>query len=122
MNDNMRKVLVALRSGEYTKTTGALQNRRGYCCLGVMCDVFEKATGEDVPRYKDVLRYEDDFLDGGNLTKYSQVKEWVGLTHACGVFKDEHKGVWSLAGLNDNGSTFLQIADFIESEPKGLLV
>jgi hypothetical protein len=116
MNDNMRKVLVALRSGEYTKTTGALQDKRGYCCLGVMCPVYEKETGEDV------LRYKDDFIDGGNLTRHSQVKEWVGLTHPCGLFRDEHKGVWSLAGLNDNGSPFTEIADFIESEPEGLLL
>jgi hypothetical protein len=116
MNDNMKLVLKALRSGEYTKTTGALQDRRGSCCLGVMCDVYERVTGNGV------LRFTDGFIDGGNLTRHSQVKEWVGLTHPCGLFKDEHKGVWSLAGLNDNGSTFLQIADFIESEPEGLLV
>ncbi len=116
MNDNMKLVIKALRSGDYTKTTGALQNNRGSCCLGVMCAVFEKVTGNDV------LRFTNGLIDGGNLTRHPQVKEWVGLMGPCGAFKNEHKGMWSLAGLNDNGATFLQIADFIESEPEGLLV
>ena len=32
------KWLAALRSGEYTRATGALKNRDGYCCLGVLCE------------------------------------------------------------------------------------
>jgi hypothetical protein len=116
MNDNMKLVLKALRSGKYTQTTGALQDRTGYCCLGVMCDIYEKVTGEGVRRYP------YNFIEGGNLTKHPQVEKWVGLMGPFGGFMNRHKGYVSLAGLNDNGSTFSQIADFIESEPEGLLV
>ncbi len=50
MNDNMRKVLLALRSGEYKQTKEALQDGGGYCCLGVMCAVFEKELGRKLRR------------------------------------------------------------------------
>jgi hypothetical protein len=28
----------ALRSGNFTQTTGALKNLKGHCCLGVLCE------------------------------------------------------------------------------------
>jgi hypothetical protein len=34
-----KKWMKALRSGEYSQTRGALQDGRGYCCLGVACEV-----------------------------------------------------------------------------------
>jgi hypothetical protein len=116
MNDNMRKVLVALRDGGYWQTQGNLQDYTGHCCLGVMCEVFEKETGETIPRnnYGEII--------GGNLHGHKSVQEWVGLSSPCGLFTGKHKDAVSLAGLNDNGSTFTEIADFIESEPQGLLV
>ena len=114
MNDNMKLVLKALRSGEYKQTTEALQDENGYCCLGVMCDVFEKETGGR-------LRKEDKtgHIYGGELDDQEGVQRWVGLRHHDGTSKNDS----SLVSLNDyNGYTFSEIADFIESEPEGLLV
>jgi hypothetical protein len=126
VNENMKKVLVALRSGEYTQTIGALQNEGGYCCLGVMCLVYEKETGEAVRRLKPVRRLKhqvNDYILGGNLNPHKEVKEWVGLKTGMGSFDTTVSYRHSLTALNDNENyTFLQIADFIESEPKGLLV
>jgi hypothetical protein len=116
MNDNMRKVLVALRSGEYTQTKGTLQDEHGHCCLGVMCDVYQKDTGSSIEWRP------NGYINGGNLSHHLSVQEWVGLSSPCGLFTGKHKDAVSLAGLNDNGSTFTEIADFIESEPKGLLL
>ena len=48
MNDNMKLVIKALRSGEYAQTKESLQDDHGYCCLGVMCAVFEKETGRSL--------------------------------------------------------------------------
>lgn len=31
----------ALRSGEYKQSTGHLRNDYGFCCLGVLCDIFD---------------------------------------------------------------------------------
>jgi hypothetical protein len=113
MNDNMKLVLKALRSGEYKQTKETLQDEVGYCCLGVMCDVFEKETGRTLRR--DVGSY----LYGGELGEQEGVQEWVGLRHCDGTSKYNPP----LVSLNDyDGYTFSQIADFIESEPEGLLV
>ena len=53
MNDNMKTVLVALRSGEYEQGKNQLQSEYGYCCLGVMCDVFAKETGRALQKKGD---------------------------------------------------------------------
>jgi hypothetical protein len=113
MNDNMRKVLVALRSGEYKQARGTLQNTGGHCCLGVMCEVYEKETGNKLERTPSGL------LCGTNLASQVGVGFWVGLQGRAGQSPNNH----SLAELNDRAnSSFAYIADFIESEPQGLLV
>jgi hypothetical protein len=114
MNDNMKMVVKALRSGEYKQTTMSLQDKAGYCCLGVMCAVFEKQT-------RRTLRKEDatGHIYGGDLDSQSGVQKWVGLRDATG----ESNSIFTLMELNDvEYYTFSEIADFIESEPKGLLV
>jgi hypothetical protein len=118
MNDNMKKVLKALRSGEYAQTQERLQDEYGYCCLGVMCAVFEKETGRTLART--VLRDDDiERIEGEDLDAQEGVRRWVGLSDAEGGSTNNT----SLVQLNDSeGYTFLEIADFIESEPKGLLV
>ena len=114
MNDNMKKVVKALRSGEYSQTQETLQDENGYCCLGVMCAVFEKETGRALKR-KGATAY----IYGGDLDAQKGVQEWVGLSSEEGDSEDNT----SLIQLNDcNGYTFSQIADFIEREPEGLLV
>jgi hypothetical protein len=114
MNDNMKLVIKALRSGEYKQTKETLQDKDGYCCLGVMCAVYESVTGNFLRR--------DGFsgeLYGGDLGDQKGVKDWVGLRNYIG---ESHSNL-TLAELNDDESyTFLQIADYIESEPQGLLV
>ena len=111
MNDNMKKVGVALRSGLYAQTVEALQDSDGFCCLGVMCMVYEKETGIKLERDK------KGFIYGGDLHEQEGVREWVGLRRDDGA--SEYKV--SLVHLNDEGHTFAAIADFIESEPLGLL-
>tara|TARA_R110000851_G_scaffold53830_1_gene127593 strand:+ start:3295 stop:3636 length:342 start_codon:yes stop_codon:yes gene_type:complete len=113
MNDNMRKVLVALRSGEYKQARGVLQDTGGFCCLGVMCDVYERETGNKLKRTPSGLLY------GTSLLYHVVVKEWVGLKANTGGSDSNEP----LAAINDRSdSSFAYIADFIESEPQGLLV
>jgi hypothetical protein len=112
MNDNMKLVLKALRSGEYKQTTEALQDENGYCCLGVMCAVYGGETGVELePNHCGEIY-------GSNLADQAGVQEWVGLKSIYG----ESRYNDSLTDMNDGGKTFSQIADFIESEPEGLLV
>jgi hypothetical protein len=43
--------IAALNSGKYTQTNGALRNSKGYCCLGVLCDVVAPSKWEtSLPR------------------------------------------------------------------------
>ncbi len=107
-----RKLWVeALRSGKYRQTTGVLKDLAGgMCCLGVLCDVVGLAWTEGDDR---------NYVAG---TTYSAVAppeamQFVGLTEETGAYRS---GIDSLAVKNDKGATFAQIADIIESEPKGL--
>jgi hypothetical protein len=116
LNENMKKVLVALRSGEYTQTRVSLHNTKGHCCLGVMCEVYEKETGNKIKRNS------DKHIKGYSLTFLPEVQQWVGLTDKYGKYLSPSKSS-SLAQMNDiDGKSFSEIADFIETNPEGLLV
>lgn len=41
-----RKWVDALRSGEYEQGRGGLRHHDKYCCLGVLTDLYHRATGE----------------------------------------------------------------------------
>jgi hypothetical protein len=114
INENMKSVIAALRSGKYKQTVGALQNSCGHCILGVICEVYETDTGESPKRD---LRGR---LIGDDLSSHMDVWEWVGLVDGdgdCGISKP------SLMTMNDiHKKTFLELADFIETDPEGLLV
>tara|TARA_R110000744_G_scaffold216854_1_gene335561 strand:- start:156 stop:524 length:369 start_codon:yes stop_codon:yes gene_type:complete len=122
MNDNMKIVIKALRSGEYEQTKETLQDEKGYCCLGVMCAVFEKETGRPLARSRaSTLLSPSDIahIEGESLDAQEGVQRWVGLSDSAGMSTGNN----SLVRLNDDkGYTFSEIADFIESEPEGLLV
>ena len=40
-----QKWINALRSGEYEQGRKSLRDRNKYCCLGVLCDLHAKETG-----------------------------------------------------------------------------
>lgn len=100
----------ALRSGEYKQGKGALQSGDSFCCLGVACIVAEK---HGVPVEKVHGR-----VLGSHLSLQVGVQRWLGLSDCTGIYS---KGT-SLAGLNDTGVPFSEIADIIESKPEGLFV
>jgi len=111
MNENAKKWVEALRSGEYEQTTENLQDHRGYCCLGVACDLYEKSTGN-------TLVNTDGVIFGAVLSEDEgliKVQEWIGLKYEDGSYLGD-----SLTDLNDQGLDFIGIADIIESEPEGL--
>lgn len=106
----------ALRSGEYKQAKGVLQNDRGgYCCLGVLCDVAEK---EGIKTYKTA----GVKLLGPTLGTQAAVMKWAGLYDDCGAVKREVGESYrpALSGLNDSGDDFPKIADFIEKNWESL--
>lgn len=116
MNENVKKWVEALRSGEFTQTGGRLQDNEGYCCLGVAVRVWEKETGGTAVEC-------EGYLKGGTLNSQSRsVQEWLGLNSPTGDYIPEGGcNSTSIVVLNDHHKkTFKEIANIIESKPKGL--
>lgn len=137
MNQEIKaRWLEALRSGEFKQTNGYLSIQSaipdddqfdGYCCLGVLCEI---AVADGVVVKQRVG--ENSFFEYGNPEKddwdYSvlplSVREWAGLQEANpsvnALDKDADADLmdfWCpISEPNDNGSTFSQIADWIEND------
>ncbi len=103
----------ALRSGEYEQTKGMLYREdEGYCCLGVLTDLFLKEKG--LTWNSPVKKGESNtFIDKEELPE--EVQQWAGVEHSLPyALDDERNEDWELAVLNDEGSSFSEIADLIE--------
>lgn len=92
MNQNIKKKWVkALRSGKYEQGQGCLQESGKYCCLGVLCDVYDKNLWmssiftKDIKSYlgeeycvpievRDEIRFDSDKQD--KLIEYNDNKGW----------------------------------------------
>jgi len=105
LNENAQRWVAALRSGEYTQTTGRLRNGDAFCCLGVACDLFDSS------QWTRDYDYEFD-----RYGVPDSVRDSLGLRDNAGA----NDNCASLAYHNDTGSSFADIADIIESEPPGL--
>lgn len=111
----------ALRSGKYEQDRGVLRSVQtdGFCCLGVLCDLY-------IQDHSDA-QWEQD-LENGRFAIHgetgvlpSNVVTWAGLSDTnpgVKVLDDDDTGYCSssLAGLNDLGRSFEQIAQVIEEQ------
>lgn len=115
MNENARKWVQALRSGEFQQAKGTLRDQDGrMCCLGVACEVYRREVGGE---WRDEqFGPPGESFQGGFLPL--GVRDWLGLASHFALPKDRRR---SLVRCNDSyGATFEEIADLIESEPEGL--
>ena len=98
MNQEIKKKWVdALRSGKYKQGRGRLKASGKFCCLGVLCSVV---------RAKNWV---------GDALLPSHVRAKAGLDcYNPGV--EYHRHQISLAELNDNGTSFAEIAGLIEEQ------
>lgn len=114
----------ALESGKYKQTVGALRNEEGYCCLGVLCDLYGEKVG-----IRPISGTEGfHSADGGTiycgllppaLVNLTGMKNNEGSVKKFGRKKRDT----SLVALNDsskNGLTFKQIAQVIRRRYKEL--
>jgi hypothetical protein len=123
----MRIWVDALRSGEYTQGVGCLKSTSGnHCCLGVLCELYDKNNEEKLIKTEaECMVVFDKYYS--KLTPEKVVK-WAGLHFSDGAINDTPDLVMilggpqveSLASLNDRGSSFQEIADFIEQNVERL--
>jgi hypothetical protein len=111
MNEAEKKLVDALRSGMYKQVKNYLRVYDMYCCLGVACDIFNK-NGWFRSEEESAFHF-DDF----ERTKLPEnVRQWLKWATPVGhteIFAAGDR--FNLAQLNDDGLTFDQIADIIES-------
>ena len=115
--------VAALRSGEYSQTTETLCNGYGFCCLGVLCDLYieqsQSVTEEQRSYWNNVHEFmiasDPKTQSGGyyeNAVLPAAVKNWAGMKTTDGEITRDV----CLASLNDKGMNFDQIADVIDDK------
>ena len=107
MNQQVKEKWVsALRSGDYKQTKSCLHKGDGFCCLGVLCDLYGKEHNVEWKLVDAGIYYE--FQDKKAILPLSVI-EWAGV-------EDDNPEICEtpLSRLNDNGSTFNEIADLIQ--------
>jgi hypothetical protein len=119
MNNNTKKWVEALRSGKYKQGKAYLRKGDKYCCLGVACEL---AIESGVKVLVDKIDNNTHYYNNKTKKLPREVTDWLGLKTDIGEFDRTEQYVYnnSLTNLNDNGKTFNDIADIIESEPEGL--
>lgn len=110
----------ALRSGEYEQGVQNLKRVVGgvecFCCLGLGCQLFNEHEPEHAVSVE--LIGDTYYFDSCSASMPEIVVRWLGLNGHWGN-ADFYE---SLAYHNDEGATFSEIADIIESAPEGLFV
>ena len=109
-----RQWLEALRSGEYKQGQRRLRERvKGgslYCCLGVLCDLHSKATGEAWNIHGPY------FYCGCDVDLPLCVNQWAGIGYD--KMEERESTICLLEGVlvdaNDSGADFPTIANWIE--------
>ena len=136
MNAEVKKLWVdALRSGEYEQCKNALKANGGYCCLGVLNQLYVDTHGVT---WEDSLKYQEEVYTGDPF-KYKhqdedlppKAQKWAGLDSSNPSVNVGNRQYYQLATLNDTGIdpiifpdfcpgsgplNFSQIADLIEKE------
>ena len=108
----------ALESGDYQQAHMGLRDDRGFCCLGVACDVFFRKTGQGEWRRKRLATVTGSSytLSRSSSVLPDRIRHYFGLRTPTGDY-----GTQSLTGLNDTEKwTFADIAEIIRSTPPGL--
>ena len=101
----------------YQQCGGRLRKDEAFCCLGVLCDIVKRDT-----RGFGYWREETFFITGLNALNSSPsalpraVSAHAGFKNQAANPNSRIPGFFSLAGMNDGGKTFAEIADVIEAQ------
>lgn len=123
--ENMRIWIETLESGQYSQTNGGLHDDKGFCCLGVLCDL----KGVEWHLSTDEVATDFFYVEPGHQVPelYAmpgpKVLAWLGMNDIPCIdaehlsFSQKTKmrkhGNPSVAALNDNGFTFAEIASLL---------
>ena len=87
MNPQVKEKWVnALRSGWYEQSNGKLRSHQGYCCLGVLCDLYTQETKMVGWEFRGAYEEENTqpmdywYFDGESEFLPESVMEWAGLS------------------------------------------
>lgn len=125
MNSQVKeKWIAALRSGEYQQGINSLRSNQGFCCLGVLCDLYAKEHNENwehVNAYSEQNTKAKDSWYFQEETQYlpEKVMNWAQLEdnnpEVKILDKDDNLIQYDvLSMMNDEGVSFSFIADTIE--------
>jgi hypothetical protein len=120
MNSEVKaKWIAALRSGEYQQGRLALRINNAYCCLGVLCDLYDKEHNTD--HWEPPMEDNGSYLMGGEpcVPPAFVWHDWAQMDNPNPVDIptdgiNEPSRLSSLAEINDAGASFEQIANLIE--------
>lgn len=132
MNPEVKqKWIDALRSGDYEQGSEKLRGVNGYCCLGVLCDIYSREhdtqwvfkgydenADENNPHPMDYW-----YFDGQSEFLPYSVMDWAGLKNHnpnvriyCSNDEDEDFYTDEIANVNDSGYTFMDLSKIIEQQ------
>jgi hypothetical protein len=98
----------ALRSGEYRQGKGKLQDEDTFCCLGVLCLAAEKIGLAKAARYGEEFEDVKGRLKGMYLGAQDEL-----------IARSVRRHEETLVFMNDRGTPFKKIADWIEQNIPG---
>lgn len=130
MNTEVKqKWIDALRSGKYDQGSEKLRSVQGYCCLGVLCDLYSKEQGSEweFRGYDETDHKPQDYWSFEDQWEFlpESVRDWAGLP-VCNpsvrvdVTDNDDEDDWfyndEIANLNDSGYTFNELSNLIEQQ------
>ena len=129
MNSKVKEAWVnALRSGKYEQGSERLRSVSGYCCLGVLCDIYaqEHNTEWEFRGNEETNLQPMDYwyYEGESEFLPESVMDWAELKTNNPQLRvdveEDGEDSWNykdeVSHLNDAGYTFTTIADLIEAQ------
>lgn len=119
MNETVKtKWCEELESGKYQQCDGYLHIGNGYCCLGVLTDIYLKVKRKKWDRFGSSITGIHRVGDSTDLLPKEVIK-WAGLTEDDPKVKRHRvdgQSCYTLSALNDAGMDFKKIAKIIRNE------
>lgn len=111
--------IAALRSGEYKQAKERLRIGNDFCCLGVACNLYDPKKWKALPDHEFAFRSHDDTTAwDAKVSLSDEVMDHFMLQDEDGGYREfkPTQNYHTLAGANDSGQSFKQIAKIIEKE------